>query len=151
MSIKKGYKVIAGAPLEPVWGNISGDITDQADLLGLFETKADANSATLTGTPTAPTPPEGSDDDRIATTAFLHRELERIEALPSQSGHNGQFLTTNGTTASWATVDALPSQTSQAGKFLTTNGTTASWANIDLSGKRDIITNASREIGRAHV
>ena len=144
MSIKKGYKVIAGAPLEPVWGNISGDITDQADLLGLFETKADANSATLTGTPTAPTPPEGSDDDRIATTAFLHRELERIEALPSQSGHNGQFLTTNGTTASWATVDALPSQTSQAGKFLTTNGTTASWANIDLSGKRDIITNASR-------
>ena len=147
MSIKKGYKVIAGAPLEPVWGNISGDITDQADLLGLFETKADANSATLTGTPTAPTPPEGSDDDRIATTAFLHRELERIEALPSQTGHGGQYLTTDGTIASWVDVDALPSQEGQSGKFLTTNGTDASWSTVDLSGKVDKTTDAYKVYG----
>jgi hypothetical protein len=42
------------------------------------------------------------------------------EVLPSQSGQSGKFLTTNGTTASWATVDALPTQSGQNGKFLTT-------------------------------
>ena len=52
------------------------------------------------------------------------------QELPSQTYQSGKFLTTNGTSASWATVDALPSQTSQSGKFLTTNGTTASWANV---------------------
>jgi len=51
--------------------------------------------------------------------------------LPTQSGHAGKYLTTNGTTASWATIDALPAQSGQSGKYLTTNGTTASWANID--------------------
>ena len=30
------------------------------------------------------------------------------EGLPSQSGNSGKFLTTNGTSVSWATVDALP-------------------------------------------
>ena len=53
-----------------------------------------------------------------------------LDGLPSQSGQSGKYLTTNGSTASWATVDVLPSQTSQSGKFLTTNGTTASWTNI---------------------
>lgn len=53
------------------------------------------------------------------------------DALPSQSGNSGKFLTTNGTSVSWGTVDALPDQTSQSGKYLTTNGTTASWANVD--------------------
>lgn len=56
--------------------------------------------------------------------------------LPSQSGNSGKFLTTNGTTPSWANVDALPSQTGQSGKFLTTDGSDASWANVpqpDLS------------------
>ena len=40
---------------------------------------------------------------------------------------NTKFLKGDGT---WSTVDSLPSQTSQSGKFLTTNGTTASWANV---------------------
>lgn len=54
-----------------------------------------------------------------------------IDALPSQTGQSGKFLTTDGTDASWANVDALPSQTGQSGKFLTTNGSNASWANVD--------------------
>jgi len=32
---------------------------------------------------------------------------------------------------SWATVDALPSQTGHAGKYLTTDATNASWAELD--------------------
>lgn len=48
-------------------------------------------------------------------------------------GTNGQYLKADSTTTSglaWATVDALPSQTGNAGKYLTTNGTSASWATI---------------------
>lgn len=49
-------------------------------------------------------------------------------SLPDQTGHSGEFLTTDGTDASWAAVDSLPSQTGNAGKFLTTDGTDASWS-----------------------
>ena len=49
------------------------------------------------------------------------------DALPSQSGNSGKFLTTDGSALSWGEVDALPSQSGNSGKFLTTNGTEASW------------------------
>ncbi len=48
-------------------------------------------------------------------------------------GTNGQYLKADSATTSglaWSTVDALPSQTGNSGKYLTTNGTTASWAVI---------------------
>jgi len=51
-------------------------------------------------------------------------------------GTNGYYLKADSSTATglvWATVDALPSQTGNSGKFLTTNGTTASWAVVDTS------------------
>ena len=50
--------------------------------------------------------------------------------FPSQTSQSGKYLTTNGSTLSWATVDALPSQSGNSGKYLTTDGTTASWANV---------------------
>ena len=56
--------------------------------------------------------------------------LTGIDALPDQTGHTGQFLTTNGTVADWTDVDALPDQTGHTDKFLTTNGTVASWAEV---------------------
>lgn len=40
---------------------------------------------------------------------------------------NVKYLKGDGT---WASVDSLPSQTGNSGKFLTTNGTTASWATV---------------------
>ena len=54
--------------------------------------------------------------------------------LPSQTGHSGEFLTTDGTSVSWAAVSggSLPSQTGNAGKFLTTDGTDASWSDKPL-------------------
>lgn len=62
------------------------------------------------------------------------------EALPDQTGHSGEFLTTDGTDASWAAIDALPSQTGQSGKFLTTDGTDASWG-YALYNQRNNFTN----------
>ena len=53
-------------------------------------------------------------------------------SLPDQTGHSGEFLTTDGTDASWAAVESLPSQTGQSGKFLTTDGTDASWSDKPL-------------------
>jgi hypothetical protein len=50
---------------------------------------------------------------------------------PSQTSNSGKYLTTNGTSTSWAAVDALPSQTGNSGKYLTTNGTAASWATLN--------------------
>ena len=61
--------------------------------------------------------------------------------LPTQTSNSGKFLTTNGTTASWATVDALPSQTGHSGKFLTTNGTTASWDTAVTPAGTQTLTN----------
>jgi hypothetical protein len=82
-------------------------------------------------------------------------------SLPSQTGNTGKYLTTDGTTASWATISAdiesvtagtgltgggssgavtvsldttsvyvVPSQTGNNGKYLTTNGTVSSWATV---------------------
>ena len=74
-----------------------------------------------------------TDDTIYATQSYVDTAISNIDALPSQSGNSGKFLTTNGSTASWANVDALPSQSGNSGKFLTTNGSTASWATINLT------------------
>jgi hypothetical protein len=49
-------------------------------------------------------------------------------------GTNGYYLKADSSTATglvWSAVDALPSQTGNSGKYLTTNGTAASWAAVD--------------------
>lgn len=67
----------------------------------------------------------GGTGQTTATAAF--------DALaPSQTSNSGKYLTTNGSTTSWATVDALPNQAGNAGKYLTTNGTIASWAVLSI-------------------
>ena len=69
----------------------------------------------------------------IADGAVTAAKLAAGAAVPDQTGHAGQFLTTDGTNADWASVDALPAQDGYAGKFLTTNGTNASWADTGAS------------------
>jgi hypothetical protein len=57
----------------------------------------------------------------------LSNKASVANQVPNQSGNTGKYLTTDGSTASWATVYVLPSQSGNAGKALTTDGTTASW------------------------
>ena len=59
--------------------------------------------------------------------------LNHANVVPNQNTHSGKYLTTDGTSASWAAIDALPSQTSNSGKYLTTNGSAASWATLNLN------------------
>lgn len=47
------------------------------------------------------------------------------------SGTTGQLLTKTASGQAWQTFDALPSQSGNSGKYLTTNGTTASWIAIE--------------------
>ena len=68
-------------------------------------------------------------------------------SLPDQTGHSGEFLTTDGTDASWAAVDALPSQTGNSGKFLTTDGTDASWSDKPLVNNATGTNSVSVDLG----
>lgn len=55
-------------------------------------------------------------------------------------GTNGQYLQADSTQTAgvkWSTVDALPTQTGNSGKYLTTNGTIASWATITIPAATD--------------
>jgi hypothetical protein len=75
-------------------------------------------------------PTQTNNSGKYLTTNGTTASWATVDALPSQTGNTGKYLTTNGTITSWATVDALPSQTGNSGKYLTTNGTTASWATV---------------------
>jgi hypothetical protein len=67
-------------------------------------------------------------------------------------GANGYLLTANSAATNgveWAAAPvSLPDQTGNSGEFLTTDGNTASWAQIDLSAKQDVVSGvSSTEIG----
>lgn len=57
-------------------------------------------------------------------------ELSTSAAIPSQTGNNGEYLTTDGSNLSWGAISQLPSQTGNAGKYIKTDGTTATWATV---------------------
>ena len=90
-------------------------------------TNGTAVNLALTGTPTAPTATFGTSSTQIATTQFA-ANLAFSSALPAQSGNAGRFVTTNGTSASWALP--IADQTGRAGRLLATNGTTTSWGGL---------------------
>ena len=61
------------------------------------------------------------------------RQFRKI--LTTQGSHIGEVISTDGTNLIWTTVSggsSLPNQSGNNGKYLTTNGSTASWANITI-------------------
>ena len=90
---------------------------------GGIKTALDAKQDTLTfdSTPTA-------DSNNPVTSQGIKAAIDAKDSLPSQTGHAGEYLKTDGETASWSNVESLPSQTGNAGKVLTTDGTSASWS-----------------------
>ena len=70
-----------------------------------------------------------SANDEIAVQVI--GALNHANVVPNQSTHSGKYLTTDGTTASWATIDALPSQSGHAGQYLKTDGTNSDWATLN--------------------
>lgn len=71
--------LLIGADADSVsWGNITGDITQQPDLMQIVDGYVSADSPTFTGTPRSVTPPEGNNSTRIATTAYVQGEMANV-------------------------------------------------------------------------
>lgn len=71
-----------------------------------------------------------SSDGDAVTLGYLNAYAGSLAGLPSLTGNNGKYLTTDGATVSWSDVSILPAQATHSGKFLTTNGTASSWSAI---------------------
>ena len=52
------------------------------------------------------TPTNGSNN--LVTSGGVYTAINNVDALPSQTGQSGKFLTTDGTDASWASVPSAP-------------------------------------------
>jgi hypothetical protein len=84
--------------------------TQFTDITGtLIPAKGDITGQTWTGTHsftgatiTVPTQSAGDNSTKAASTAYVITQAFST-ALPSQAGHAGEFVTTDGTNASWAT------------------------------------------------
>jgi len=68
--------------------------------------KAPLASPTFTGVPVAPTATAGTNTTQIATTAFVAAATAAAagDTLPAQTDNAGKYLTTDGSTTSWAEV-----------------------------------------------
>jgi hypothetical protein len=116
--------------------NLTGVITSVGNATSTGAQTGTGNTFVMQTSPTLTTPDIGVatatsiNGTNIPTSKTLVATDSTAYVVPSQTGNSGKYLTTDGTTSSWATVDALPSQTGNSGKYLTTNGTTASWAVI---------------------
>jgi len=71
-----------------------------------------------------------TDKSTLTTTGDIYYASSASTPARLGIGSSGQVLTVASGIPSWVTIDALPSQSGNSGKFLTTNGTTASWATI---------------------
>ena len=116
--------------------NLTGVITSVGNVTSTGAQTGTGNTFVMQTSPTLTTPNIGVatatsiNGTTIPSSETLVTTTSTAYIVPSQGGNAGKYLTTNGTTSSWASVDALPSQTGNSGKYLTTNGTTASWSTI---------------------
>ena len=116
--------------------NLTGPITSTGNVTAVAAQTGTGSTFVMQTSPTLTTPNIGvaTATSVNGTTIPSSKTLVATDStqyvVPSQTGNSGKYLTTDGTTSSWASVDALPSQTGNSGKYLTTNGTTASWATI---------------------
>lgn len=112
------------------WGSITGTLSDQTDLQNALDAKQDE----IVQQTSAPSNPSDGDlwidtDETPGGTINLSDLGDITITTPT----NGQVLSYNSTTSKWentAAPSGLPSQTGHSGEFLTTNGTSASWTSI---------------------
>ena len=93
---------------------VTSSVQDQFDNITntLLPGKVDEVSGTaqdlaLTGTPTAPTAPVGTNSDQVATMAALIAQAFAA-TLPNQAGNASKFVSTDGALAFWADVPQYP-------------------------------------------
>lgn len=106
------------AYLDGVTGNLQTQLNGKVD-----EVSGTAADLALTGIPTAPTAPLGTNTNQVATMAALIAQAFSA-TLPEQMGNAGKFVTTDGTIASWASAVTGPGTvvTDQLALFNGTSG-----------------------------
>ena len=118
----EGQSNISGSPAQHVGGKFNV-VTSGAEVIGGGTSNTErANIRTLdwsgnevlAGKLTVGAGPTNNMD--VATKTYVDTAIAGVESLPSQTSHNGDFLTTNGTVASW---ESLPEEV-----FVATYGTT---------------------------
>ena len=90
---------------------------------------SEANAAT-SATNAATSETNASNSATAAATSATAAATSATEAstyVADQTGNAGKYLTTDGSSVSWADAGGLPSQTGNNYKVLATDGTTASW------------------------
>lgn len=98
----KGFPYPEGTALP----DVPGDIQNLAQSIDTYlNNYAPLLSPTLSGIPAAPTANAGTNTTQIATTAFVQTAVTGFEAIPSKTGNNGKYLTTDGSSLSWAAID----------------------------------------------
>ena len=80
---------------------------------------------------------ENAVQNRVITAQINSINANKQDKLPS--GTTGTYLQKTNTGVQWSSVDALPSQTGHNGKFLTTNGTSASWKAVPARNIGEIV------------
>ena len=85
----KGYSDTKVGELASTVQEIMRDV--QSSLTSLEKNKVDKNGAVLTGTPTAPTAAEGTNNDQIATTAFVQNAIENSVKINATDDGNGNI------------------------------------------------------------
>ena len=94
----QGDLIISATSSGGTWGSITGTLSNQTDLQNALNGK----QATLVS---------GTSIKTINNTTLLGSGNISIIGLPSQTSQSGKFLTTNGTTASWASI-SIPTKIS---------------------------------------
>lgn len=85
------------------WGRIGGTLADQGDLQAALNAKAPLASPALTGTPTAPTPPGGTNSTQLATTAFVAAAIAAlVNSSPAALDTLNEFAAALGNDANFA-------------------------------------------------
>ena len=109
--------------------------------LGLTATAAELNTLDgITATTTELNYVDG-------VTSNIQTQIDNIDALPSQTGNAGSYLTTDGTTASWAEVSASPTLEAVASGTLANGDTVV----VNSDGTVSAVTQTSTTYDPAEV
>jgi hypothetical protein len=101
-------------------------------------------SPTFTGTPAAPTATPGTNTTQIATTAFVNAQAYSA-TLPNQSGHAGQFITTDGSNVAWASSPVSNQRLAKSSGYTCLVGDTGS--TIDCTSSFTLTFSAAATLG----
>ena len=97
---------LSSAPSNPKEGQIYYNTVDKKYYIfdgTSWNTYQDVIETTAAGTLSIDSSPT-SNSNNLVTSGGVYTAIQNVDALPSQTGQNGKYLTTDGTDASWASI-----------------------------------------------